>query len=472
MNINFTKIQKLESESWSTPAFCSISNSLILCDRSGFVYCIDINTNKQSWRINLGNKITASPILADINSNNSNEIFIGTEDSGNLYCVDINGKIIWKQNCGFSIRSTVRVVKNKIIDKTYIIVAGYGNYLHKLDGLNGQLIWKKFIGRHLYSGACGVVSSPLVEDVDNDGRLEVVIGTRNKMVVCLDFYSGKYKWFYPIKSDPDSSPVFKKVGNINYIIIGGGEFVNGLGDLSIHAINGKTGKRIWKKKISGGLDSCPVIEDIDNNGKYEVVITSLADHSCYAFDLISGNIVWQYVFEKAENCVHKKNICFTKDLYRTGDAVCRSYTTPLLYMRQNKIFSIWVGSNNGKIIEIDGKNGKAINTINNDKLVRSSIIGLNSGNDKFLIYVSGNDVNKIKIKTDKQNLKNQFLSNKIINEDIIIKKFNYNFFHFKEILKFYFFLIVTDFFYWIFNVIDVRFKLPFKFLTKNKINRV
>ena len=113
-----------------------------------------------------------------------------------------------------------------------------------------------------------MVSSPLIADVDGDGNKEIVIGSRHRMVVCLDAESGNIKWHYMIYSDPDSSPSLAWIDKTPYIFVGGGEFTNGLGDLSVHAINGITGKRIWRKKLKWRSRQLPCnVGDIDNDGR-------------------------------------------------------------------------------------------------------------------------------------------------------------------------------------------------------------
>ena len=475
MDINIIKIQKLEGESWSTPAYSAKNDLLIAVDRSGYVYCYNILQNKLVWKNKIGPLITASPILKDVNGDGNDEILIGVERTGRFLCLDLDGNILWESVCGSSVRSTAQTFYSEKHNSTCIAVAGYGNHMFCLHGQTGKLLWKTFLGKHFYSGALGVVSSPLITDVDGDGEIEIVIGSRNKMVLCLASSTGKMKWHYMIYSDPDSSPSIAWIDKTPYIFVGGGEFTNGLGDLSVHAINGKTGERIWRKKFKGGFDSCPVIRDIDNDGRLEVLITSLADFSCYALDAITGDVKWKTPFSKTDKCIGNSEICFTKEKYFTGHAICRSYTTPLILENLEKVESlIIVGSNSGEILLL-GQYGEVIQSIKTDSTVRASMVGYNTGINTNIFFISGNTIYSFKIEGVSINIRNQFdtLNNSYINCNNILDTNNSirkYFLRICKIFKFYFYLFIIDFLLFTLRMVDTKLKLPFKFLTRNKVH--
>ena len=476
MNIKLKRILKLNSESWSSPAYSSKNDLLIAVDRSGYVHCYNILQNKSVWKKKIGPMITACPILKDVNGDGSEEILIGVEQTGRFLCLDLVGNILWESVCGSSIRSTAQTFYSEKHNATCIAVAGYGNHMYCLDGNTGKLIWKTFLGKHFYSGALGVVSSPLITDVDGDGEIEIVVGSRNKMVLCLASSTGKMKWHYMIHSDPDSSPSIAWIDKIPYIFVGGGEFTNGLGDLSVHAINGISGKRIWKKELNGGLDSCPVVRDIDNDGNLEVVITSLADFSCYALDAITGDVKWKTPFSKTNTCIGNSEICFTKKKYFTGHAICRSYTTPLILENLEKGGSLTiVGSNSGEILLLN-QYGEVIQSIKTDSIVRASMVGYNKGNYAYIVFISGNTISSFKIEGVSNRTRNQFdtLNNSYIKSNNIsdtnnnIKKdFSRSF----KMLKFYFQIFIIDFVIFTLRMVDIKLQLPFKFLTRNKVHK-
>ena len=261
-----------------------------------------------------------------------------------------------------------------------------------------------------------------------------------------------------------------------HIFIGGGEFTNGLGDLSVHAINGITGKRIWRKKLNGGFDSCPVVRDIDNDGRLEVVITSLADFSCYALDAATGDVKWKTPFNKTDKCIGSGKICFTKNKYFTGHAICRSYTTPLILEYKKRDTFILVGSNSGQILLLNQK-GEVKGSIKTDSMVRASMVGYNKGNYSTIFFISGNTICSLKIEGTCNQIRNQFdtINNCYIIDQKVLNtknKFTKEFLRIFKTLSFYFHIVIIDFLLFTIRMVDIKLKLPFKFLTKSKINRV
>ncbi|PCJ88889.1 MAG: hypothetical protein COA54_01270 [Thiotrichaceae bacterium] len=393
---------QLGSETWSTPAiktkYATFDSVIVACDRKGNVVAFDGSSGEKVWSFNALATITASPVLIDL-SEDLTVVIIGDE-KGLLRALTLdNGEVLWQTRCGKAIRSTV-AADNKT--KT-LYVGGYGAWFFCINAITGSIYWNKYLPKHEFFRGTkqGVVSSPLLADVDLDGELEVVTGMRSRRVFCMSAKTGTFKWFREFKYDPDSSPSFAVVDGKPLVFIGGGEHTSGAGDNSVFALHGNDGSVCWKTKVGGGLDSSPVIADINGDGRLEVVITSLADASCYALDAASGKIIWRYKFGPTKYCRHdEKNICKLNgtDVYFTGDAICRSYTTPLIADLDNDgKFEVVVGSNNGQLVILSGETGSILWTVDTEGMIRGSPVladisndGINEllvcSNDKILIY--------------------------------------------------------------------------------------
>lgn len=463
----------MEDYSWSTPGLLQVENSdlsyLISADRAGYIYAINLGKNLGTiaWKVKIGDVFTASPCIADIDGDGRMEILIG-DHSGVCHAIRQDGSILWQQRCGSMIRSTIAVADVNGDGKIEVIVAGYGNYLFCLEGDTGRIIYKKFLGKKVYINSLGIVSSPLIADIDDDGYLEIVIGTRNKLLACLDAASGEAKWYKFLQSDPDSSPRCSKLSGQSLIFFGGGEFTNGYGDKSIFALDGKSGKVIWRRRVDGGLDSSPVIRDINGNGKPELLISSLADASLYCLDAFSGVIHWQYKIEPTPECIHDvDNICRPNDgrPYRTGDAICRSYTTPLVSdLGGAGNFEVIFGSNNGTLFGIDGSSGKRNWKLDLGKAVRASPVAIPiiDNSQMGLVVISGNIIfcfisnhifhySKEEINTTLP--LNYFTSGRSYKEPILLR------------LKFLFYVYIWSLFNYIHFHIDRRFFNIFGIIT-------
>ena len=142
----------------ATPAAGDVDNDgaleAIVVDWDGFMASLDLATGTVEWTTTLPQPdwVYSSPALADLDGDGFLEIIIG---SG------------WDE--------------------------GYGHYgefgtLFVLDARNGQVKWTYPIG-------LPIISAPAVGDVDNDGGLEIIFGSHDGNIYCLDS-SGNLEWQY------------------------------------------------------------------------------------------------------------------------------------------------------------------------------------------------------------------------------------------------------------------------------------
>ena len=395
---------QLQDISWSTPAICEAltdgQRAVIATDRSGTVHAFSGTSHALLWQRKLEGSITASPIVGDINGDDTPEVVIGTE-SGWLYALAIDsGEVLWRTRCGNCIRATAAIADCDGDSRVEILIGGYGTWMFCLDGSNGHVKWKRYLPKHEFFGRrkAGIVSSPLVADVDLDGELEIVTGMRSKRVYCLRARDGVFKWFRELKCDPDSSASLAITNGQPVVYIGGGEHTSGKGDNALIALRGTDGKVLWKGPVHGGLDSSPVIADINNDGQPEVVITSLADASCHAFNAATGERLWSYRFGPTELCEHDQdNVCVSRStgVYWTETAICRSYTTPLVADLDNDgNREVVVGSNNGIVVMLNGASGELLWSDDTGSLVRGSpvLADIDMDGTQELLVTSGDRI--------------------------------------------------------------------------------
>lgn len=388
----------LNGVSWSTPAYAKVNNAeiLVTADISGVVSSFDINSGEKLWDVSLNARVTASPTLVDVNQDSLDEVIIGAED-GYLYCLNItNGNVLWRQKCGSSIRATAAIADVNGDGRLEVLISGYGTRMYCLSANRGEILWVSYLPKHEFyrSSKIGAVSSPLIADVDLDGNYEIVVGIRSSRLYCLDARNGSIKWFCPLRYDPDSSPSFAVVGGKPLVFFGGGEHTGGDGDNAIICLNGNNGSIAWRTIVNGGLDSSPVLTELNNDGELCVIICSLADASCYALNAQSGKILWRYQFGPTDVCEHdENNICrLISKRYFTEDAVCRSYSTALILKNTDDGHKlVCVGSNNGEFVILDGKSGEELFVFYAGGMVRGSSIFIPKTNshDSYIAAVIG-----------------------------------------------------------------------------------
>lgn len=391
----------LGAETWSTPAAgwsrSKCGSVLVTANRAGDLVAFDGTSLTELWRRRLGAVITASPTTADINHDGESEVIIGTEN-GMLHVLRLSdGTAVWCSCCGSAIRASAAVADVDHDGQLEVLVGGYGTWMFCLEGETGRRKWRRYLPKHEFYGGTkrGVVSSPLIADVDADGELEVLTGIRSRRIYCLAGKSGRLKWFREMRYDPDSSPSFAVVDGMPTVIIGGGEHTGGSGDNALIGLRGSDGAELWRAGVHGGIDSSPIIGDFNGDGRLEVVATSLADASCYSVDASTGRRLWAYRFGPTYNCIHdENNICRpTGGIYFTEHAVCRSYTTPLVAdLDADGRLEIVVGSNNGTLAVLDASTGSPRYVESTGGLVRGSPILADLGDEgrMSLVVPSGN----------------------------------------------------------------------------------
>ncbi len=195
------------------------------------------------WPVNLG-FWSRKPVIADLDLDGDKELIVGT-GNGYLHILRHNGSYFWGQPVRIGCSVTSPAVADLNNDNTpEIIVAeitDFGDYfpngrMHVFEP-NGSYLdgWPITLDGGI-NGAC----SPSIADIDNDGGLEIIIGTGSSY------------------SPGGGEPIiyYKKV----YAFHHSGEIVDG-----------------WPVELSGTTipRSTPVLVDLDGDNKLEIIMGSL-----------------------------------------------------------------------------------------------------------------------------------------------------------------------------------------------------
>ena len=138
-------------------------------------------------------------------------------------------------------------------------------------------------------------SSPALGDIDNDGKLEVIISSHMQgHVEALDSENGHSIWkFYymdarPLGTEFACSPTLGDIDDDGKL-----EVVVADKDWNLFALNGESGLELWAATVPGVVDGSAVLGDLDDDGKLEVVI-GCNDGYLYAFNGEDGSLLWGY----------------------------------------------------------------------------------------------------------------------------------------------------------------------------------
>ncbi|MHA1736179.1 MAG: FG-GAP repeat domain-containing protein, partial [Candidatus Thorarchaeota archaeon] len=101
-----------------------------------------------------------------------------------------------------------------------------------------------------YTTGDWVCSSAALGDVDGDGKLEVVIGSRDDKVYCLNGEDGSVLWSYATGIAVDSSAALGDVDGDGKL-----EVVIGSYDNKVYCLNGEDGSVLWSCATGASVDS-------------------------------------------------------------------------------------------------------------------------------------------------------------------------------------------------------------------------
>jgi outer membrane protein assembly factor BamB len=163
--------------------------------------------------------------------------------------------------------------------KVEVVCGDYGSpsYIFALHGDNGTLIWEYKVGNP-------VEGVPAVGDVNGDGKIDVVAGSNDNWVYALNGNNGSLIWKIPL---PDNAinPAIVDIDNDTVP-----EVIIGCYDDTLYVLNGINGTIEWSRTFTDGVLCAPAILDLDHDGELEMLIIDGGD-----IVALNGNntVVWQ-----------------------------------------------------------------------------------------------------------------------------------------------------------------------------------
>ena len=216
-----------------------------------------------------------------------------------------------------------------------------------------------------YKTGGSIFSSPVATDINNDGKLEVIIGSNDCHIHVVDLKTGEPVWSYKTGDKVISAPA---VGDVN----GDGklEVVATSLDHFVHVLNGSSGELIWKFDGKEWLGASPTICDIEGDGSLEVLVASQKGN-IFLLKGTSGSVIWTF---------------------SATDAVTAS--TAVADLDSDGICEVVAGSWDNKIYCINGKTGKQVWQFETkDDIVASPVLGDINGDGHVEVIAASYDMN-------------------------------------------------------------------------------
>ena len=251
-----------------------------------------------NWPLNVHDSVWSSPVVVDIDQDGVKDIVASYDttagifdhrNGGRMTVFDHNGnhKAGWPYQIDQTFYSSP-AVGDLDGDGVYEIVSGTGSYWRNDGQLRGRYVycWDPY-GHLKWRADIGHVatSSPALADIDNDGKLEVIIGAWDGKIYCLD-ENGYLQWSTTLYDRDGNS--YSNLGEVAAVkasptvadIDGDGDLevlVSFLWEVVVLDHNGTqlTGPGSPDEEVYlayWSLFSSPTVADIDGDDKLEIVV--------------------------------------------------------------------------------------------------------------------------------------------------------------------------------------------------------
>jgi len=250
---------------------------------------------EKEWAVSLGSRISSQIVTGYIDE----ESVVACTSTGVICALSSSGQLKWtfstltsvsRSDAFFlegggasSIKSTPVIADINQDGKGEVICGSQHGTLYALD-CKGRLLWA-------FRAQDSINGSVCVADINNDRKPEILFGSNDGNLYALTSL-GKLLWKFNAGSAIESHPVFSR--DINQVIFGAD---NG----SVYSLSG-TGRKLWEFKTYAKITAQPVIGDLYGDGRKFIVAGSL-DTNLYTI-ASDGKLEWFYktegkIFSKA-----------------------------------------------------------------------------------------------------------------------------------------------------------------------------
>lgn len=266
----------------STPPTIIQSNEdqatgVIVLTNRGRVICIDGAFGIFRWEYQLPGNVnwgSTAVVAANISGDAAEEI-IAVDSQGHLVCLNQQGKVIWKNHRLKSADSAPAVGDLDGDGKCEILISSKKIPLTCFSN-RGKRLWQyreklthKRLSKH-YAG-----SSPLIWDIDQDGRPEILLGVRDRFTVLSA--SGKMRWHFEMKSDIHDAVSIGDVdndGELEIIVV----------DLAGNVVClTPQGRAKWEANVQERVRRSATLGDVDRDGTIEILVAGYS-RAIHVFD--------------------------------------------------------------------------------------------------------------------------------------------------------------------------------------------
>ncbi|MGH1364064.1 MAG: FG-GAP-like repeat-containing protein [Calditrichia bacterium] len=269
-------------------------------------------TAEIKWWFDLNDAAYGSAALDDIDNDGKPEIVFSTYfNDGKVYALNAeDGSLLWEYVIG-GCNDVAPLIHDVNGDgfKDVILPSSCILKTFCFDGRNGSVLWS--------TETAGSDSSPTIADIDQDGEMEILHGTFDGSVICLDAATGDIEWDLII--DPNgvvqSAPTVLDAdmdGQLDFVVANW-SFGNSNKYLCYRGVDQQL---LWENSIpTENTYHGASVADLDKDGTMELAF-GCYDGSLYVLEAESGNLHWSY---KLPNSVYIPGPTSIADLDNDGE---------------------------------------------------------------------------------------------------------------------------------------------------------
>lgn len=235
-------------------------------DSAGVLHAVRAADGRGAWTFKTGSEIKSSPVVVGA------RVLVGSYDS-HLYCVSATtGRQLWRVKTNGQVHATPGVAEGAAF------VAGCDELLRAVRLTDGRQLFQIHSGAYTGASAALLAGNAFYGTFNNevlgvntvarqigwryqhpqrqfpfyssaaviDAR--VVVGGRDKMVHCLDAYSGRPHWTFQTQARVESSPA-----------VAGDRVFVGSNDGRVYALDFRTGRRLAEFNAGAAVSASPAI---------------------------------------------------------------------------------------------------------------------------------------------------------------------------------------------------------------------
>lgn len=259
-----------------------------------FICSTTLNAQTPSvlWSFDTNDNAFGQSAMADLNNDGEQNVVFGChKNDGMIYALNSDGSLLWfydgSEN-GEGCNDAAPLIFDFDDDGTLdVVVPGSCNSkTWCLDGATGEEKW--------ITETRGSASPPAVDDMDGDGRWDVLHGEYGGYVICIDGIDGMIKWEVLVDADSDilTAPTITDLngdGQLDFVVAT--RSINN--ESKLYAFNGLDRSLMWSFDLNGAAYHGSAVVDLVEDGYVDIVVGD-STGTLWAINGADGNMLWSF----------------------------------------------------------------------------------------------------------------------------------------------------------------------------------